>query len=57
MIETLFFLGGVAIGWLLLPQPFDTKYENGFLEGVRATIAADKRHLKDGRIVYFIKEI
>ena len=55
MIEILFFLGGLLIGWLLLSQPFDMKYENGFLKGVEETINAEKRHLKDGRTVYFVK--
>ena len=55
MIEILFFLGGLVVGWILLPRPFDMKYENGFLEGVKATINAEKGYLKDGRTVYFVK--
>jgi len=55
MIETLFFLGGLSIGWLLLPQPFDMKYETGFLNGVKATLNAKKIKRKDGRNVLIIK--
>jgi len=57
MIETLFFLGGLSIGWLLLPQPFDIdmKYETGFLNGVKATLNAKKKKMKDGRNVLFIE--
>jgi hypothetical protein len=55
MIETLFFLGGLSIGWLLLPQPFDMKYETGFLNGVKATLNAKKKKMKDGRNVLFIE--
>jgi hypothetical protein len=55
MIETLFFLGGLAIGWLLLPQPFDMKYELGFLDGAKATGNAEKKKTKDGRNALIIK--
>ncbi len=55
MIETLFFLGGLAIGWLLLPQPFDMKYELGFLDGVKAIDNAEKIKMKDGRNALIIK--
>jgi hypothetical protein len=55
MIETLLFLGGLLIGWLLLPQPFDMKYEIGFLNGVRATLNAEKKKMKNGRNVLFIE--
>ena len=55
MIEALFFLGGLSIGWLLLPQPFDMKYETGFLNGVKATLNAKKKKMKDGRNVLFIE--
>ena len=57
MIETLFFLGGLSIGWLLLPQPFDTdnKYYTGFMDGVKATLNAKKKKRKDGRNVLFIE--
>ena len=55
MIEALFFLGGLFLGWLWLPQPFDRKYETGFLEGVRATLDAEKKKMKDGRNALFIE--
>jgi len=57
MIEALFFLGGLSIGWLLLPQPFeiDMKYETGFLNGVKATLNAEKKKMKDGRNARIIK--
>jgi len=57
MIETLFFLGGLSIGWLLLPQPFDIdmKYETGFLNGAKAILNAKKKKMKDGRNVLFIE--
>ena len=55
MIEALFFLGGLFVGWLWLPQPFDGKYETGFLEGVKATLDAEKKKMKDGRNVLFIE--
>ena len=57
MIETLFFLGGLAIGWLLLPQPsdIDMKYWNGFMDGVKATLNAKKIKRKDVRNVLIIK--
>ena len=55
MIEILFFLGGLSIGWLLLPQPFDMKYETGFLDGVDATGNAEKKKMKDGRNALIIK--
>ena len=59
MIETLFFLGGLSIGlsigWLLLPQPFDMKYETGFLDGVKAIDNAEKIRMKDGRNALIIK--
>jgi len=57
VIEALFFLGGLSIGWLLLPQPFeiDMKYETGFLNGVKATLNAEKKKMKDGRNARIIK--
>jgi len=57
MIEALFFLGGLSIGWLLLPQPFeiDMKYETGFLNGVKAALNAEKKKMKDGRNALIIK--
>jgi hypothetical protein len=57
MIEALFFLGGLSIGWLLLPQPFeiDMKYETGFLNGVKAALNAEKKKMKDGRNALFIE--
>ena len=57
MIEALFFLGGLSIGWLLLPQPsdIDMKYHTGFMDGVKATLNAKKIKRKDGRNVLIIK--
>lgn len=57
MIEVLFFLGGLSIGWLLLPQPsdIDMKYWNGFKDGVDAALNAEKKKFCDGRDVLIIK--
>jgi hypothetical protein len=59
MIEALlFFLGGLSIGWLLLPQPFvdmKYKYRTGFMDGVDAALNAEKKKFCDGRDVLIIK--
>lgn len=57
MIEALLlcFLGGLFVGWLSAPQPLVKRYETGFLNGIKATLNAEKKKMKDGRSVLFIE--